>query len=296
MISLPSDKIILFLGDSITQDGRYISFIHYYLHLYYPNENFNIISLGLGGETVSGLPDIEHHEGRWKNVHQRLEQVLNKVKPDVVVSCYGMNDGIYLPFDKERFKAFKEGYRKLIKIVSKCSESLILITPPFFDPKPIRDQLVAQKAKPYSVENPYPNYDDVLSHYSDWLITCQQKNVFTLDLHQHLLDYVAYAQKNNTLIILSPDGIHPDAFGHFLMARYILINLGRPIPHSSNSLENEFNKITSTALFKLIGKKRFLNCSLWWDRVGYLEERPLEYPSSDDLEKDIMVCDKKLND
>ena len=49
-----------------------------------------------------------------------LDRVLARTKPDVVVLCYGMNDGIYYPFSEERFKKYQDGMTDVIDRVTKA--------------------------------------------------------------------------------------------------------------------------------------------------------------------------------
>jgi len=88
---------ILFLGDSITQDGRYVEDIEAYLILNYPKIRVDIVKLGLSSETTEGLTEPDHPFPR-PNIHDRLGSALEKTRPDIVVACYGMNDGITTPF------------------------------------------------------------------------------------------------------------------------------------------------------------------------------------------------------
>ena len=44
---------------------------------------------------------------------RRLERVLEQTKPDLIVACYGMNDGIYYPFTQARFEKYQDGMRRL---------------------------------------------------------------------------------------------------------------------------------------------------------------------------------------
>ena len=37
-------------------------------------------------------------------LYERLERVLERAKPDLIVACYGMNDGIYHPFTQASAK------------------------------------------------------------------------------------------------------------------------------------------------------------------------------------------------
>ena len=102
---------ILFLGDSITHAGDYISLVETQLRLH--GHNGTLINLGLPSETCSGLSEPEHPFPR-PNVHSRIDAALKKTQPDVVVACYGMNDGIYYPFSEERFAAYQAGIQQII--------------------------------------------------------------------------------------------------------------------------------------------------------------------------------------
>jgi lysophospholipase L1-like esterase len=114
-------KRVVVLGDSNTQAGGYVSFMSYYLDKLYPNKSFDIIGLGLASETLSGLSEDGHAGGKFPRpcLFERLGRVLEKAKPEVVFACYGINDGIYQPLDKDRFAAFQKGVTKLI---DQCKE------------------------------------------------------------------------------------------------------------------------------------------------------------------------------
>ena len=85
----------------------------------HPGSRFDFINVGLPSETASGLSEPDHPYPR-PTVHERLDRILAKTKPDVVFACYGMNDGIYYPFSKERFKKYDEGLNVLIDKVKKA--------------------------------------------------------------------------------------------------------------------------------------------------------------------------------
>src|SRR5437660_34552 len=135
---LPGVHRILFLGDSITQSGQYVDDIETQLLLHFPDRKIEIINCGLSSETVSGLSEEGHAGGAFPrpDLHERLDRVLAKVKPDLVFACYGMNDGIYLPFSDDRFDKFKRGMIKLHEKVTAAGAKIIHLTPPVFDPMP----------------------------------------------------------------------------------------------------------------------------------------------------------------
>ena len=132
-------KRVVFLGDSITQAGGYVAFTTYYLEKLYPKKDFDILGLGLASETLSGLSEDGHAGGKFPRpcLFERLGRVLEKAKPEVVFACYGMNDGIYLPLDKDRFAAFQKGVTKLIEQCQKAGvKQIYLVTPPIYDFSP----------------------------------------------------------------------------------------------------------------------------------------------------------------
>lgn len=126
-------KRILFLGDSITAAGEYVYMIDMQLRLQSTNPTPVIINAGLPSENVTGLSEPDHPFPR-PNVHERLDRALNMFKPDVVVACYGMNDGIYYPFSEERFEKYQAGINQLIEKVHATNAKLVLLTPPPLTP------------------------------------------------------------------------------------------------------------------------------------------------------------------
>lgn len=77
---------VLFLGDSITNDGRYVAWIETQLRLQGVEPLPELINLGLSSETCSGLSEADHAYPR-PDVHERLDRALTKIRPDVVINC-----------------------------------------------------------------------------------------------------------------------------------------------------------------------------------------------------------------
>ena len=95
---------IVFLGDSITAAGVYATYVDAWIAASgWPNPP-RIIDCGLPSETVSGLSEEGHAGGQFPrpDLHERLDRVLRLTKPDLVIACYGINCGIYQPFDEGR--------------------------------------------------------------------------------------------------------------------------------------------------------------------------------------------------
>ena len=161
-------KRIVFLGNSITYQGSFIHYIDVFLELKFPESKYEIINLGLPSETVSGLSEPNHANGEFPrpDLHERLQRVLDQTKPDLVIANYGMNDGIYLPFDEGRFGKFKEGMIWLHESVVKSGARIIHVTPSVFD------------------ERKDPAYANVLDIYSSWLVSMRYTVGWkVIDLH-----------------------------------------------------------------------------------------------------------------
>ena len=102
---------VLILGDSITQNGTYVSFISYFLQKRNPNFNYDIISIGLGSETAAGTSEYDHP---FPALAYTLDSddALAQVKPEIVFACYGMNDGIYHPLSYRADSRLPKRHRK----------------------------------------------------------------------------------------------------------------------------------------------------------------------------------------
>ena len=169
------EKKVLILGNSITQKGDYVSFIEYYLRKNYPEKKLDIISIGLSSETVSGNSELNRPFPR-PNIHARLNNALNKIKPDLVIACYGMNDGIFSDKDSLRFMAYRLGIYDLKEKVEKQGADLILLTPTPFDPYPIKDR-ISTDSNNYEYQHPYYSYNNVLEEYANWLLSLEDKKI-----------------------------------------------------------------------------------------------------------------------
>src|SRR2546423_15385360 len=86
---------IIFLGDSITYSGQYIDDLQMALRNFPKGAELEFLDLGLPSETVSGLTEPGHANGAFPrpNLHDRLQRLLELTRPDLVIACYGMDDG-----------------------------------------------------------------------------------------------------------------------------------------------------------------------------------------------------------
>lgn len=225
--ALAKARRILFLGDSITAAGMYVQYFEGYLLTRFPQKRYEVFSLGLPSETCTGLSEPDHPWPR-PNVHERLERALERLKPDTVVACYGMNDGIYYPFSPKRFEQYQSGIRSLIQKCEAAGAKVIHLTPSAFDPVPVRPQTQPLGAEKYSWVRPYDGYDEVLTRYAEWLLTLRSEGRTVADAHAATAAYLGNARKTKPSFRFAGDGVHMDATGEWLMADALLTALHAP--------------------------------------------------------------------
>jgi lysophospholipase L1-like esterase len=265
-------KRVVFLGDSITQAGGYVAFTTYYLEKLYPQKDFDVLSLGLASETLSGLSEENHAGGAFPRpcLFERLGRLLEKTKPDVVFACYGINDGIYLPLEKDRFAAFQKGVSNLIE---KCKNAgvkqIILITPPIYDFAPKTGEF---------------NYDAVLAEYAKWEMTLKASGVHVIDLHTAMRK-----ARDARTEPFSKDKVHPGDDGQLLIAKTILNALGVKTPDESVSA------IKADPLYKLVEEKRSRRSVQWMKHIGYTREKTVAPEPLGNAEVDAAKVQEKID-
>ncbi len=261
---LPPEKRILFLGDSITQGGAYVEFIEAALIARHPDSDKQIIPLGLSSETVSGLSEEGHAGGKFPrpDLHERLDRALEKTRPQLVFACYGMNDGIYYPLGEERFQAFKNGMKKLHDKVVASGARIIHLTPPVFDPVPIKNRVLPAGLDKY--EKPFEGYNQVLDAYSDWLLSMRQEGWEVLDIHGPFNAALAEKRRTDPQFTFSKDGVHPGPEGHLIMAGAVLKAWDLPVKPDGTP-----DHLNGAAILATIQKKHALLRPAWLSHVGH---------------------------
>lgn len=255
--SIPAETTrIAFLGNSITYSGQFISYVETYYRLNNPDRELEWINVGLPSETISGLSEVNHANGAFPrpDLHERLDRVLEQLKPDLVFVNYGMNDGIYMPLDEERFQKYKDGINWLDSKISEIKADVIYMTPPVYDP--------AKGAA----------YANVLDSYSDWLLSRRYTDDWkVIDIHWPMRKYLEDQRALDSAYNLAKDGIHPGEVGHWLMAKEILLSLGES---EVNDFDGIHEAIASFAngekILSLIEKRQAILRDAWLSSTGHL--------------------------
>ncbi len=197
---------VLFLGDSITYDGRWVVHVESAIRAQRGLARIPIVNMAVPSETAAGLSESGHAGGSFvrPDVHERLGRVLAAYKPTLVIISYGMNDGIYQPLDDARFKAYRDGLTSVRVDCLKAGAKVVLLTP-----------------SPYGVDKlaDAAAYDQVMAAYSSWLVQQRRYNWQVIDVRTKVLAAIATAKKADPKFIFAKDGIHPGDEGHLMLAQ-----------------------------------------------------------------------------
>ena len=288
---------VVFLGDSITYSGQYIEDVETYLRLKSPGFKCEFLDLGLPSETVSGLSEPGHAGGAFPRptLHERLDRVLAKTKPDMIIACYGMNDGIYYPFGEERFKAYQDGILLLREKAKAAGARVLHVTPPPFDAVPIKSRTLPAGLAEY--KQPYEGYDDVLDRYSEWLVSKRADGWDVVDIHTPLRKHLDEARTRDPKFRLAGDGVHIDSTGHWLIARELLRywKVLDPKDEKAEAAGPVFDAMPQGAeVWKLVQRRQRVLKDAWLNAVGHKRPGMTKGVAVEEAEKQASAIDEQI--
>ena len=281
----------LFLGDSITQAGRYTDYVETWFLL---NESIapEIINLGLSSETISGLSEPDHPFPR-PCVHTRLERVLERTRPDVVIACYGMNCGIYHPFSQERFKAYQDGINKLVAASRAIGAEVILLTPPPYAGR-VKPRTPPDDGQSFGYKTPASDYNEVLERYAAWILSLDGTDgIRAITLRPPVERFMEQCYPE--------EPVHPNVYGHELMAEAFLQALGKDT--GSELLETgislrtddaEWNKLIALVRQQRLAYDRALLNDIGHGNPGVMQMDTLPLPGAETKSKTLNTAIREL--
>ena len=209
---LENNRRILVLGDSITQGGHYVHYLDAWLVKKFPNRRYEVINAGVSSETISGLSEKGHAGGRFPRpcLFERLERVLAKTRPQLIIACYGMNCGIYQPLDPQRSARFQNGHLRLRAAAKQYGAEILHVTPPIFD----------------NHDKHGFDYNSVLTAYSKWMAQQTDSGWLVADLHTFMSQKIAAEKTKDKKFTVQRDRVHPNKQGHWIMAQAIISYFG----------------------------------------------------------------------
>ncbi|MDB4665315.1 SGNH/GDSL hydrolase family protein [Verrucomicrobia bacterium] len=251
---------ILFLGDSITQDGRYVAFIETFLWAAYPHLDLTVMNMGVSAETVSNTTEPGHSRRPW--VHDRVAPALRIAQPDWVFICYGMNDGNYYPSRRDIQRAYQTQMARLIEKIEITGARIVLLSPPPFDSasKPAKN-LLPPGGDVYGYSQTYVHYDTTLVALGGLALGSFGDRVEQfVDIHTPLQDYITTARVQEPGYRYG-DGVHPPLDGHLAFALAILEAMGENRQQAYDTLHQLTGVVLKT---EAVGKKPAQGHEVLW--------------------------------
>lgn len=252
--TLQPQQRVVFVGDSITYAGHFVSQFETLLTLKNKRQ-FNFYNLALPSETVSGLSEVGHANGRFArpDVKTRFKRILQQLKPDLLVICYGINDGIYQPFNEQRFAAYKAGIEWLAETANTHQVEFVFLTAPTYD------------------ERQDPAYANVQDIYAAWLISKTYTEQWSvIDIYHPTKQVLWQKRQQDSNFYLAPDGVHPTQYGHWLIAKTLLNAWNMP---EFMSVENYAQALAiypmGDKIADLVSKKQNLIKAAWLSEIGH---------------------------
>jgi lysophospholipase L1-like esterase len=253
---------VLFLGASITYAGNYVTDMEAYYKVHYPRQAVEFINLGLPSETVSGLSEPGHAGNAFPrpDLHERFDRILARIKPDIVITSYGINDGIYMKFAEERFDKFREGMLWLDSRLRATGARVIHLTPSVYD------GFVAGNFE----------YQEVIDLYAHWLLKQRKVSGWeVVDVYHPMKKYLEAHRKVDRKFALkgfelAKDGVHIGETGHWIMARGILDYLGEKGVATAPDINATLKIVPGgSEILSLIAQRQIMMKDAWLTATGH---------------------------
>jgi lysophospholipase L1-like esterase len=193
--ALQAGQTVVFLGDSITWQNLYTTYIEQYFTGRYPGKKFRFTNRGVRGDTAA-------------EAIARLERDVVADRPDLVVVMLGMNDGGYKGYNKGLLKFYLHNLEKLIGLLKKKTRAkIILVTSSCMEP-------VDYKAE---------RYNRMLAAMAAGVVDLGNKlQVPVIDLFPFFTKKLQEARAKKPPVSLMLDPIHPGPAGQLVIAHHLL--------------------------------------------------------------------------
>jgi lysophospholipase L1-like esterase len=202
MTQIPIDdkEIIVLYGDSITEQNLYAAYVETFLISRFPKKQIDTWNFGWGGDTAPGGT-------------ARFDRDVAPAKPTLVFSNFGMNDGSYVPPNKDVLDRYLAGQRTLAKAIKSIGARHVFVTtcPVDYD------------------KMGHDDYNQSLNGLADGTIQlAEELELPSVDIFHPMRDVQKQVKKKTPGFTMIPDAVHPDAVGHLVMASYIMRQIEAP--------------------------------------------------------------------
>ena len=260
---LRQGDVVVFYGDSITDQKMYTVLVETYVRTRFPKLDVKFVHSGWGGDTVNG--------GGGGAIDERLKRDVIRYKPTVMTIMLGMNDGRYRAFDQTIFDIYAKGYEHMLDVMKRGSPDLRLT---LIQPSPYDDV-----TRPTGFAG---GYNAVLLRFSDYLKELAEKRgAGVADLNNPLVKVLekAMALDEKGALAIVPDRVHPGWGGHLIMGEALLKAWNAPAVVTSVEIDGENGQLLSSAKSAVTDIKSD-GTGYKWKQVDEALPMPLPTPSA----------------
>lgn len=218
---------VVFLGDSITEQRLYTTYVEAYALTRHPSWKLGFRNVGWGGDTAWLRQRTHPDEARLfaaegaaldamvtDSVGRGLARDVLPLRPTFVTVKFGMNDHSYQAFRPDIFRAYARSQAEIARVLGAANARVAFLTP-----QPIEDR------------RPDPDKDarnQSLRRFSDGLkdVAAQGGAAFVDQFAPYMDIMLAERAKSPTAVIGGGDAVHPGPPGQTLMAWAVLKGLG----------------------------------------------------------------------
>ena len=238
---------VVFLGDSITEQRLYTTYIEAYTLTRHPDWKLSFRNVGWGGDTawlrqrahpdekqLFAADDASQQKMVEDSVGRGLARDVLPLKPTFVTVKFGMNDHSYQPFREDIFKAYTRSQTQIAKVLSAQGTRLAFLTPqPIEEKRPDPDKDVRNQS---------------LRRFSDGLKeVASHANAGFVDQFDPFMSVLLRERGNNpTGFIGGGDAVHPGPIGQTVMAWAVLKGLGASALVSSAEIDAASGTVKSS--------------------------------------------------
>ncbi len=266
---------VVFLGDSITEQRLYTTYIEAYALTRHPNWKLSFRNVGWGGDTswlrqrahpdekaLFAADEAEQRRMVEDSVGRGLNRDVLPLQPTVVTVKFGMNDHSYQPFREDIFRAYVRSQTEIAKVLKGQGARLAFLTP-----QPIEEK----RADPDKDAR-----NQSLRKFSDGLkdICSKEEATFVDQFDPYMAIMLRERASNPTAFIGGGDAVHPGPAGHTLMAWAILKSLGATPLVSRAEVDCKSKKATATQC--LVENLKVADGTVSFDRLDEALPMPID--------------------
>lgn len=238
---------VVFLGDSITEQRLYTTYLEAYALTRHPGWKLSFRNVGWGGDT-SWLRQRAHPDekalfaadeaSQQKMVQDSVGRGLSRdvlpLEPTLVTVNFGMNDHSYQAFREDIFRAYVRSQEEIAKELKAHGARVAFLTP-----------------QPIEEKRPDPDKDvrnESLRKFADGLkeVCSREGATFVDQFDPYMAIMMKERASNPSVVIGGGDAVHPGPIGHTVMAWAILKGLGATPLVSKADVDYAAKKVTTS--------------------------------------------------